>query len=265
MTTHTSDQKTILVLVSNERLQNAIIEQLKPVFKVRFMVPNLESKRTTELAALNVELVQGLLKDPKNLKDAMMGVYGVVYQAPKSSVDIEEFIGQKVGEAVKESLVKHFVYVNTDACNTMSCNLHLNTINVKCEVLKFFKALNLPLTTISPVSFMEDMLEIIILRHFQKVCDVIGNFPVQLVALEDVAKSIRIVLENPSYINKQISLAGDMLDRFQITKYYEKVTGEKLQTEMLYAPLRGMQVSTTPVSQGAEDYDLIESFKVCFT
>ncbi|MBK7159088.1 MAG: NmrA/HSCARG family protein [Ignavibacteria bacterium] len=232
--------KTILVTGSTGQQGGAVARHLlKDGWKVRAFVRDEKKESAIELEKSGAELYKGDMNDSESLDKAMDGVYGVfsIQNFWEHGYDGELNHGKAVADAAKKANVQHFLQSSVGGAER---NTKLPHFDVKFEIEKYLKSLNLPVTVIRPVFFMENF------KTWFKPVEADGKLTLnmamkadtklQMIAVDDIGAISAKIFDNPDkFIGKEIELAGDELTMPEVAALYETNTGKK--TEFVELPV----------------------------
>ena len=232
--------KTILVTGSTGQQGGAVARHLlKYGWKVRAFVRDEKKESAIELEKSGAELFKGDMNDSESLDKAMEGIYGVfsIQNFWEHGYDGELNHGKAVADAAKKANVQHFLQSSVGGAER---NTKLPHFDVKFEIEKYLKSLNLPVTVIRPVFFMENF------KTWFKPVEADGKLTLnmamkadtklQMIAVDDIGAISAKIFDNPDkFIGKEIELAGDELTMPEVAALYETNTGKK--TEFVELPV----------------------------
>ncbi|MBK9405402.1 MAG: NmrA/HSCARG family protein [Ignavibacteria bacterium] len=232
--------KTILVTGSTGQQGGAVARHLlKDGWKVRAFVRDEKKESAIELEKSGAELFKGDMNDSESLDKAMEGIYGVfsIQNFWEHGYDGELNHGKAVADAAKKANVQHFLQSSVGGAER---NTKLPHFDVKFEIEKYLKSLNLPVTVIRPVFFMENF------KTWFKPVEADGKLTLnmamkadtklQMIAVDDIGAISAKIFDNPDkFIGKEIELAGDELTMPEVAALYETNTGKK--TEFVELPV----------------------------
>ena len=199
--------------------------------RVRVLTRNVESPKAKSLAARGVELVKGDFDDVASLKAALVGVsaaFSVQQWQQKGGAAKEEQDGKRFADAVKAAGSPHLVYSSAEGAER---NSGLHHYESKWAIEQHIHALNLPVTILRPVGFMDTvglppMQRGMAFGMFRAAFG--ATLPVQFVATHDIGWFAARALEDPEhYAGRVIPLAGDELSISDIINTFATVTGKK--------------------------------------
>jgi uncharacterized protein YbjT (DUF2867 family) len=154
-----SGQKTIVVTGATGLQGGAVTRHLlKEGWQVRALTRKPDSTKARALAALGAEVVQADTGDPASLRPAFEGAYGV-YSVQNPFIggpEAEIRQGKNVADVAKESGVQHLVYGSAGIGRK---GTGIPSWETKLQVEGHMKRLELPLTILRPMAFMELMTE----------------------------------------------------------------------------------------------------------
>jgi len=228
-----SNQNVVLVTGGTGSQGGATVTHLLAANKVRVRVltRNIESPKAMSLAARGVELIKGDFDDVASLKKALTGVsaaFSVQQWQQKGGPAKEEQDGKRFADAVKAAGSPHLVYSSAEGVER---NSGLDHYESKWAIEQYIHALNLPVTILRPVGFMDTfglppMQRGMALGMFRAAFG--ATLPVQFVATYDIGWFAARALEDPeSYVGRVIPLAGDELSISDIINTFATVTGKK--------------------------------------
>ncbi|MBK7446881.1 MAG: NmrA/HSCARG family protein [Ignavibacteria bacterium] len=232
--------KTILVTGSTGQQGGAVARHLlKDGWKVRAFVRDEKKESAIELEKSGAELFKGDMNDSESLDKAMEGIYGVfsIQNFWEHGYDGELNHGKAVADAAKKANVQHFLQSSVGGAER---NTKLPHFDVKFEIEKYLKSLNLPVTVIRPVFFMENF------KTWFKPVEADGKLTLnmamkadtklQMIAVDEIGAISAKIFDNPDkFIGKEIELAGDELTMPEVAALYETNTGKK--TEFVELPV----------------------------
>jgi uncharacterized protein YbjT (DUF2867 family) len=237
-----SDPGLVLVTGATGSQGGAVAgELLRRGWAVRAFVRDPDKPAARALAEQGAELAQGDLDDVESLRRAMAGVDGVFSVQPltlgDSGPEIEARQGKAVASAARESGVGHLVYSSVGGAERGTGIGHFES---KWAVEQHLASLDLPVTVLRPVFFMENLLgfgvtggtggpggEDRLIRLALR-----PSTRLQMVAVADIGVFAADAFSAPaSYVGRRIELAGDQLTGPQIAETYEAVTGVRSRFE----------------------------------
>ena len=243
--------KTILVTGSTGQQGGAVARHLlKDGWKVRAFVRDEKKESAIELEKSGAELFKGDMNDSESLDKAMEGIYGVfsIQNFWEHGYDGELNHGKAVADAAKKANVQHFLQSSVGGAERSTKLPHFD---VKFEIEKYLKSLNLPVTVIRPVFFMENF------KTWFKPVEADGKLTLnmamkadtklQMIAVDDIGAISAKIFDNPDkFIGKEIELAGDELTMPEVAELYETNTGKK--TEFVELPVSVIRTNSAEMA-----------------
>lgn len=243
--------KTILVTGSTGQQGGAVARHLlKDGWKVRAFVRDEKKESAIELEKSGAELFKGDMNDSESLDKAMDGIYGVfsIQNFWEHGYDGELNHGKALADAAKKANVQHFLQSSVGGAER---NTKLPHFDVKFEIEKYLKSLNLPVTVIRPVFFMENF------KTWFKPVEADGKLTLnmamkadtklQMIAVDDIGAISAKIFDNPEkFIGKDIELAGDELTMPEVAALYETNTGKK--TEFVELPVSVIRTNSAEMA-----------------
>ncbi len=154
----TSSGRSMVVVTGATGLQGGAVARhlLEDGWHVRGLTRNATSKRVRALVALGAEVVRGDTGDAASLRPVFEGAYGV-YSVQNPFIggpeqEVEQ--GKNVAEVAKDSGVQHLVYGSAGIGRK---GTGIPSWETKLQIEDHMKALELPLTILRPMAFMELM------------------------------------------------------------------------------------------------------------
>ena len=209
-----NSDKTILVTGITGRQGGAVARRLHADgWRVRGLTRDPDSERARPARELGVELVSGDLTDEPSLAAPLAGVYGVFAMATPFEKGMENEVaqGNTLGNAAASAGVKHYVYSSVASANRKTGIPHFDS---KALVEEHLKHLDLPLTIIRPVYFMENLVNWGARTDEGLIVPVplSATTRLQMIAVDDVAAIVALTFAQPDkYIGKAFDIAGDEL------------------------------------------------------
>jgi uncharacterized protein YbjT (DUF2867 family) len=202
----------------------------KAGWHVRALTRNAASKQAQSLAALGAEVVQGDMGDAASLRPVFAGAYGVysVQNPFLSGPQAEVRQGKQVADVARESGVQHLVY---GSAGTGKEGSGISAWETKLEIEAHMKALNLPLTILRPMAFMELMTD-------SKFFPAIGTWHVMpkvmgsartlpwLCADDLGAIAAKVFADPQRFLDQDLTLASDVQSLDQCRTIYREVVGK---------------------------------------
>ena len=205
-------------------------------WKVRALTRDVDKPAVQELASLGAEVVSGDMDERAQLDAAFEGAYGVFsvqnFWLPNVGFEGEIRQGKNVADAAKAAGIQHLVYSSVGSAHRGMGQKHFDS---KWQIEQHIQALDIPHTILRPVAFFDNF-------NWERALILNGTFNAlglrpekerQLIAVEDIAVFVALVLANPSdYLGKTIELAGDALTESQLADTFAKVIGRPVKLTM---------------------------------
>lgn len=151
------EQRTIVVTGATGRQGSAVVRHLlQNGWQVRALTRNAQSTPAKALAALGAAIVQGNMDDAASLQPTFAGAYGVYsVQTPYlHGPEAEIRQGKNVADVAKSVGVRHVVYGSAGIGKQQT---GIPSWDSKQHIEAHMQALELPLTILRPMAFMELM------------------------------------------------------------------------------------------------------------
>ncbi len=225
-----SGRRTIVVTGATGLQGGAVARQLlKDDWHVRGLTRNAASKRAQALAALGADVVQGDMGDAASLRPAFEGAYGVysVQNPFISGPELEVRQGKNIADVAKYSGVQHLVYGSAGIGRK---GTGIPSWETKLQVEDHMKELQLPLTILRPMAFMELMTN-------KKFFPAVGAWHVMPALMgsslsigwlcsDDLGAIAAKVFAAPQgFVGKDLTLASDVQSLDQCRSIYREVMG----------------------------------------
>lgn len=227
-------------------------ELLAAGHRVRAITRKPAGAPASALAGLGAEVAKGDFDDPKSLREAFAGAWGVfaMQNTWEAGVEGEETQGKRVAEVAKAVGVRHFVYTSVGSAHRSTGIPHFDN---KARIEGKVRELGFPSWVIlRPVFFMENWMSPWFKPYIDQGNLAIGIKPdtaLQLIAVADIGKYGRIAFERHAELNgRAIDLAGDELTMPQAAAIIGKAAGR---------PVAHFQVPIEDVRKFSEDFALM--------
>ncbi|MEV5508131.1 NmrA/HSCARG family protein [Streptomyces orinoci] len=226
-----SDNKTVLVTGATGVQGGAVARRLLDRgWAVRALVRDPGERRATELQALGAQLVTGDLDDPRSLRAAAQGAYGVFGVVPadltRPDPGAEVRRGRNIADAAKAAGVAHLVYSSVAAVGRDSGVAHFAT---KAEIEAHIDATGVPATMLRPVFFMENWRYMVPQPENGERVGALAldaETPLQMIAVSDIGRIAAEAFGNPAeFIGAKTEIAGDELTVRQIAETFTRADG----------------------------------------
>ena len=210
-----NSDKTILVTGITGQQGGAVAQRLRADgWQVRGLTRDPESDKARPLRDLGIELVQGDLTDEPSLRAPLEGLYGVFAVATPFEKGAENEIaqGNTLGDVAATAGVSHYVYSSVGSAQKRTGIPHFET---KAVIEDHLKGLDLPLTIVRPVYFMENLTGWATQDSddgLALMTPLLSTTRLQMIAMDDIAAIVGVVFAQPArYIGKAFDIAGDEL------------------------------------------------------
>ena len=198
---------------------------------VRALTRKPRSPAAESLRAVGAHVLEGNLEDSASVQRAAAGADAFFLVATPFEKGIEAEIrqGRQAAAAAKKEGVKHLVYSSVAGADRGTGIPHFDS---KREIELYVKELGIPYTIVAPVFFMESLLGSMSLQRLRAGTLSIPLPPtreLQMVAVADLARFVRLVLERPSeFQGKRIDIASDSQTGPEMAIVLEQVTGSAI-------------------------------------
>ncbi len=202
--------------------------------QVRALTRRPGSRAAASLHVLGADIYEADLDDSGAVQQATEGADAFFLMATpfEEGVEAEVRQGQQAAKAAKEVGVKHLIYSSVAGADRSTGIPHFDS---KREVELYIQKLDIPYTIVAPVFFMENLLGPMFLQGLRAGklwMPLPASRPLQVVAVEDIAGFVRLVLERPTeFQGKRIDIASDSLTGPEMARTVRAATG----TEIDYA------------------------------
>jgi uncharacterized protein YbjT (DUF2867 family) len=247
---------TVLVAGATGRLGLEVCRELRRAGSdVRALVrATAAAERLEALRALGVELVEADLKRPPSLRAASRGADAVVSTASATlfehhqeddsirTVDLEG--NRALVEAARRAGAGRFVFVSSTSADDSPAT------RAKRDVEHHLQVTGVPFTVLRPTRFMEVWLTPVLgfdpeagrARIFGS-----GELAISWISRDDVARFVRLVLDDPTAENTTVDLGGPQaLSQLEVVRVFEEVAGRPFELEFVSInELRDAQAAAT--------------------
>lgn len=228
----TDSEQRIIVVTGATGLQGRAVTRhlLQEEWHVRGVTRNASSKQAQALAATGADVVQGDMEDAASLRPIFAGAYGVysVQNPFLGGPEAEVRQGQNVASVAKESGIQHLVYASA---GTGVKGTGIPSWETKLRVEEHMKALDLPLTILRPMAFMELMTD----QKFFPALSTWHVMPMLMGASRKVAWlctddlgviAAKVFAAPHQFVGKELALASDVQSLDQCRSIYREVMGK---------------------------------------
>lgn len=220
---------TVLVTGATGRQGGAVARLLLDKgHHVRALTRRPGSQAAAGLHVLGAEIFEGDFDDPASVRSAAQGAdaFFLVATPFQEGVAAEVRQGKRAADAAKSAGVGHLVYSSVASADRRTGIPHFDS---KREIETYIEALGVPYTIVAPAFFMENFLGPTFeqgLREGALAMPLPPARKLQMVAVDDIAAFVRLVLERPTELaGKRIDLASDSLTGPEIAKALSHGTG----------------------------------------
>lgn len=204
---------------------------LRDGWQVRALTRNASSDKAKSLAALGAEVRQGDMEHAETLAPIFEGAHGVYSVQNNWGIGTEREIqqGKNVADAAKRAGVQHVVYGSAGVGRR---DTGVPSWNSKIAVEDYMNSLNLPLTVLIPMAFMELMTDP---KYYPQASTwhlmpkLMGaSRKVGWLSAGDLGEIAAKAFADPDqYIGKRLSLVSDAKSNDEARAQYTEVLGKK--------------------------------------
>jgi uncharacterized protein YbjT (DUF2867 family) len=227
----TASGRRTIVVTGATGLQGGAVSRhlLEDGWHVRGLTRSAESKQAEALRALGAEIVQGDMGEAASLQPVFEGAYGI-YSVQNPFIggpEAEVRQGKNVAEVAKEVGVEHLVYGSAGIGRK---GTGIPSWETKLQIEDHMKALELPLTILRPMAFME-------LMTHKKFFPAVGTWYVMPTLMgssrslpwlctDDLGAIAAKAFAAPqSFVGKDLTLASDVQSLEECRSIYREVMG----------------------------------------
>jgi uncharacterized protein YbjT (DUF2867 family) len=220
---------TIVVCGATGRQGGAVARHLvKDGWRVLGLTRDPSSDKAKRLGAMGVELVQADMADRTSLDRACAGADGLfALQNPMIAGFEGEIVqGRNVADAAKAAGVKHVVYGSAG----LGYQTGVPSWDSKVAIAQHMREIGLPLTILRPMALMELMSDkdlyppVAMWSLMPKLAG--GETRILWLATDDVGAIVaRVFADPPSFLGKDIALAGDVRSIDECRELWHKAYG----------------------------------------
>jgi uncharacterized protein YbjT (DUF2867 family) len=198
-------------------------------WRVRGLTRRPDAAPARKLAALGAEVVRADMTSTGELVHAFRGAYGVysVQNFMPAGTDSEIMQGRNVGEAAKANGVQHVVY---GSAGTGAADTGVGSWDSKLTVQAHLRALDLPLTVLRPMAFMELMTDkgfFPAVAAWSLMPKLMGaDTPLPWICVDDLgAVAARAFAEPDRFVGAELSLAADIRSISECRDIWREIAG----------------------------------------
>jgi uncharacterized protein YbjT (DUF2867 family) len=224
--------------------------------KVRGLARDLDNPKLTELRSKGVEVVKGTFDDPASVENAARGVDAMFLMGTpfRGGAAQEQRQGIAAVDAAHRAGVPWLVYSSVGDADRKTGIPHFDS---KFAVEQHLRASGVPSAVSAPTAFMENFVSPFQLPGLREGRLSGGTSPdrkVQMVALDDLAAFVTVLLENPSrFRGRRTNVASDAVSQSDAAH---------LLTGLLRRPVVYQQIPIEMLrSQSADTAAMIEWFE----
>jgi uncharacterized protein YbjT (DUF2867 family) len=227
----TAAERRTIVVTGATGLQGGAVARrlLEDGWHVRGLTRNAASKPAQALRALGAEVVQGDMAEAASLRRAFEGAYGI-YSVQNPFIggpEAEVRQGKNVAEVAKDVGVEHLVY---GSAGTGRKGTGIPSWETKLRIEDHMKALELPLTILRPMAFMELMTH----KKFRCHAPTAGKMPKLMGSSRDVgwlctddlgAIAAKAFAAPNRFVGNNLTLASEVQSLDECRSIYRAVMG----------------------------------------
>lgn len=227
--------ETIVVCGATGRQGGSVARSLLQAgWTVRAMTRRPNTRKAAVLSDLGAHVVQGDMDDPKSLRDAFDGAYGVysVQNGIASGFDREVAQGRNVADAAKATGVRHLVY---GSAGSGKAGTGVPSWESKVPVEEHLRSLGLPVTILRPLAFMELMTDssfypaVGTWRIFPKLTGEDRRIP--WLSVDDLGVIAATAFGRPNdFLGKELILTSDVRSLAECRSLYREILGKDPRT-----------------------------------
>lgn len=224
--------QTIAVLGATGRQGGAVARSLLGKgWHVRALTRSPASPAARALAAAGADVIAAEMDDRASLDAAFAGAYGVysVQSSQTSGIEAEVRQGRNVADAAQRANVRHIVY---GSAGTGDPGTGVRSWNSKLEIEAHMRALELPLTVLRPMAFMELMTDKAFyppVSTWHVMPKLLGaSTPVPWTAVDDLgAAATAAFADSERFVGRDLPLASDLRPIDECRELHRQVFGRR--------------------------------------
>lgn len=225
-----ADDRIVAVTGATGRQGSAVTRHLlHDGWRVRALTRNPDGARARTLSGLGADVVKADFDDPASLRAAFRDTHGVysVQNPMISGVDGEIRQGIAVADAAREAGVSHIVY---GSAGTGASGTGVSSWESKLVIEAHMRRLELPLTVLRPMAFMELMTD----RGFFPPASswhvmpklMGGDRPVYWLSIDDLGAIAALTFADPArFVGADLTLAADVQSINDCRAIWRETTG----------------------------------------
>src|SRR5713101_1250377 len=246
----------ILIVGASGRLGSVVAQRLLTQGKpVRAMTRT--PLTLAQLKQQGAEVVNGDLRNATSLLSACEGIeqvlaaaHALVGKGDNNPQTVDDIGNRHLIDAAKAAGVKHFIFVSVQGASPDS---PLEFFRIKYRTEEYLRASGLSFTILRPSAYMELWAQLIgqpIIEQGKTTIFGRGNNPINFVAVEDVARFVCTVLDDPRAHNRVIEVGGpENLTMNQVAEIFERTSGCRAKKRHVPLPMmRVMSILMQPVN-----------------
>src|SRR6266478_9382523 len=237
----------ILIVGASGRLGSVVAERLLAQGKAVRLMTRTPSN-LVHLKQQGAEVVSGDLRNPAALLSACRGVEQVLAAAraldgkgDNNPHTVDDAGNRHLIDAARAAGVKYFIFVSVQGASPDS---PLEFFRIKYRTEQYLRDSGLSFTIIRPSAFMDLWAQLIgqpVVEQGKTTIFGRGNNPINFVSVQDVARFVRIALDDPRARNAVIEVGGpENLTMNQVAEIFERTCGR--QAKKRHIPLLMMRV-----------------------
>jgi uncharacterized protein YbjT (DUF2867 family) len=223
--------RTVVVTGATGHQGSAVTRHLlKDGWQVRALTRNPQSAKAQALGKLGATLVTADFDDPASLRIALAGAYGAysVQNPYPRGTNREVKQGKNVADAAKEAGIQHIVY---GSAGTGEPGSGIPSWESKLLIEEQMRRLDLPLTVLRPMAFMELMTD----KQFFPPVAVWHVMPLLMgpsvrvpwLCAEDLGAIAAVAFSQPErFVGQDLKLASDVQSIDDCRRIYREVAGK---------------------------------------
>lgn len=217
---------------------------------VRALTRTPASAAAHRLQSLGARICEADLEDGAAVDRAVEGADAFFLMATPFEAGTDSEIRQActAATAAKDAGVKHLVYSSVASADRHTGIPHFDS---KASVEGYLRNLGVPFSIVGPVFFMENLLapELVEgLRAGTLALPLPPRCPLQLIAVEDVARFAALVLERPSeFDGVRIDIASDTLTGPEVARALSRASGSQI--SFAEAPLAAVRARSADLAR----------------